>query len=58
MIMIHPAAENRLIAEVILFMESLLSFSVLISEDASKFGISNSLLPEIIDVKINSRLPK
>ena len=58
MIMIHPAAENRLIAEVILFMESLLSFSVLISEDASKFGISNSLLPEIIDVKINSSLTK
>lgn len=56
MLMIHPDAENRLIAEVILFMESSLSFGVLISEDASKFYISNSSLTEIIDVKINSSL--
>jgi len=41
---------------VILFMESSLSFGVLISEDASKFDISNSSLTEIVDVKINSSL--
>jgi hypothetical protein len=54
MIMIHPDAENKLIAVVILFMESWLSFSVLISEDASKFSVTNSSLTEFIDVKINS----
>ena len=56
MLMIYSDAENRLIATVILFMESSLSFGVLISEDASKFDISNSSLTEIIDVKINPSL--
>lgn len=55
-IIIHPDAVNRLIAEVILFMEPALSFAVIISEDASKFCNSNCSLTEIVDIKTNSSL--
>jgi hypothetical protein len=53
-LMMHPDTENRLIAEVILFMEPALSFAVLISEDASKFYDSKCSLTEIVDIKTNS----
>lgn len=52
-LIIHPDAENKLIAEVILFMEPALSFSVLISKDASKFYNSKQPLFEIVDIKTN-----
>lgn len=51
MLIIHPDIENKLITEVILFMEPALSFSVLISENASKFYDSKKSLAEIIEIE-------
>lgn len=53
MLMLHPDAENNLIAEVILFMEPALSFSVLVSNDAKQFYNSKEALVDIIDIKTN-----
>ncbi|WP_144092925.1 hypothetical protein [Blautia luti] len=56
MIMIHPDSENKLIVEVILFMEAALSFSVLISNDASQFyNSSKDELVDIIEIKQNTK---
>jgi len=52
-LMMHPDAKNRLIVEVILFMEPILSFSVLISKEASKFYDSRQQLVELVNVKTN-----
>ena len=49
MIMIHPDSENKLIVEVILFMEAALSFSVLISNS------SKDELFDIIEIKQNTK---
>lgn len=54
--MIHPDSENKLIVEVILFMEAALSFSVLISNDASQFyNSSKDELVDIIEIKQNTK---
>lgn len=53
MLMIHPDAENNLIAEVILFMEPALSFSILISNNANQFCNSKECLVDIVDIKTN-----
>ena len=56
MIMIHPDSENKLIVEVILFMEAVLSFSVLISNDASQFyNSSKDELVDIIEIKQSTK---
>lgn len=56
MIMIHPDSENKLIVEVILFMEAALSFSVLISNDASQFyNSSKDELVDIIEIKQSTK---
>ena len=56
MIMIHPDSENKLIVKVILFMEAALSFSVLISNDASQFyNSSKDELVDIIEIKQNTK---
>lgn len=48
MVMIHPDDDNNLFAEVILFMESTFSFTVYLSDDASKFFDSNNLMDQSI----------
>lgn len=53
MLMLHPDAEDKLIAEIILFMEPALSFSVLVSNDAKQFYNSKKTLVDIIDIKTN-----
>lgn len=54
MLMIHPDAENQLIVQVILFMNPALSFSVLISQDTSKFdGLP---FAEIVEIKTHKNM--
>ena len=53
MLIIHLDPENKLIAEVILFINPDLSFGVLISEDASEFYNLKEPLIEVVDIKIN-----
>lgn len=48
MILIRSDSENRLIADVILFLESMISFSVLISLDANKYSSSKKIFYKII----------
>lgn len=50
MLVLHADAENRLIVEVILFMTPFLSFSVLVSNDASKLNFLGKSLIEIVDI--------
>ena len=50
-LMLHPDAEDKLVAEVILFMEPALSFSVLISNDAKQFYNLKEALVDIIEIK-------
>ncbi|MCM1114312.1 MAG: HNH endonuclease [Clostridium sp.] len=56
MLMIHPAVDNKLIAEVILFVNPALSFSVIISNDAHKFD--DVSFTDIVNIKTNSQLPQ
>lgn len=52
LLMVHPDAGNNLVAQIILFMSPGLSFTVLLSEDATKF--SNSSFSKIIEVMTKS----
>ena len=58
LLMIHPNAENKLISEVFLFMEPILSFSVLISDDASQYCSSMQEFTDIVQIKSISNLSK
>lgn len=53
MLMLHPDVADKLIAEVILFMEPALSFSVLVSNDAKQFDNTKEPLVDIIGIKTN-----
>lgn len=57
LLIIHPDLDNRLIAEVILFMEPAFSFGVLLSEDACIYCIPGGILSELVEVKTNPNLP-
>ena len=51
MLMIHPDMNNNLIAEVILFMNPMLSFSIFLSDDATKFKNMDRNLMDVIQIK-------
>lgn len=51
MLMLHPDRDRNLIAEIILFMNPMLSFSVLISQNACKYGNIKYPLTEIVEIK-------
>lgn len=56
LLLIHPDLDNRLIAQVILFMEPAFSFVVLLSEDAGRYCIPGRTLSELVEVKANPDL--
>lgn len=51
MLFLHADAENKLIVDVVLFMESAFSFSVCVSEDASRYETVKKMPLEIIDIR-------
>ena len=51
LLMINSDAENKLVAEVLLFMEPALSFMVVLSDDASKYYNPKSHMNDIIEIK-------
>lgn len=51
MVMMHSDANNKLIVDIILFMSPALSFSVLVSENASNFNITPNVITEIVDIQ-------
>lgn len=50
MIFLHADAENKLIVDIVLFMESAFSFSVCVSEDADRYEIAKEFPVEVIDI--------
>lgn len=50
LLMLHPDCEKKLIAEIILFMNPQLSFSVLLSQDASRYAKLKYPLSEIVEI--------
>ncbi len=51
MLFLHPDAENKLVVQVMLFLNPIFSFSVCISENATQYGIVKELPIEIVDIK-------
>lgn len=51
LLMINSDAENKLVAEVLFFMEPALSFMVVLSDDASKYYNPKSHMNDIIEIK-------
>ncbi len=54
MLMLHPDRDKKLIAEIILFMEPMLSFSVLVSQNSNKYSNLKYPLTEIIQIQAKS----
>lgn len=54
MLMLHPDYDKKLIAEIILFMNPMLSFSVLVSQDANKYRNLKYPLTEIVEIETKS----
>ena len=48
--MLFIKAENKLIVDIVLFMESAFSFSVCVSEDADRYEIAKDFQVEVIDI--------
>ena len=51
MLFMHPDAKNKLIVQVMLFLNPIFSFSVCISENASQYKMAKELPVEIVDIK-------